>query len=66
MERKKVVRVTLIEFELEDGTVMPHAVELEEVPTLEEFQEYYDNWYTVLEGMTSGEPPDNQTSIRKT
>ena len=66
MERKKVVRVTLIEFELDDGMIMPHAIELEEVPSLEEFQGYYDNWYAVLKEMNNGEPPDNQTSIRNT
>lgn len=66
MERKRVVRVTLTEFELDDGTIMPHAIELEEVPTLELFQGYYDNWYAVLKEMNNEEPPDNQTSIRNT
>ncbi len=34
MGSKKVVRVTKTEEELEDGTIHPHAVELDEVPTL--------------------------------
>jgi hypothetical protein len=33
MKHKKVVRVTATEFELDDGTVFEHPVELEEVPT---------------------------------
>ena len=43
MEKKPiVVRVTKEEFELDDGRVFPHVVELEEVPTVEEFQKIYD------------------------
>jgi hypothetical protein len=45
-----VVRVTRTEFELSDGRVYQHPVELEpdEVPTLEEFQVYYDHWLSLL------------------
>lgn len=43
MEKKPmVVRVTKDEFELDDGRVFPHMVELEEAPTVEEFQKIYD------------------------
>lgn len=44
MEKKKpmVVRVTKEEFELDDGRVFPHVIELDEVPTVEEFQKIYD------------------------
>lgn len=44
MKDKKpmVVRVTKEEFELDDGRVFPHVVELDEVPTIEEFQKIYD------------------------
>ena len=43
MEKKHmVVRVTKEEFELDDGRVYPHMVELEEAPTVEEFQKTYD------------------------
>jgi len=44
MEKRKpmVVRVTKEEFELDDGRIFPHVVELDEVPTVEEFQKIYD------------------------
>jgi len=44
MKKKKpmVVRVTKEEFELDDGRIFPHVVELDEVPTVEEFQKIYD------------------------
>lgn len=45
MERMKVVRVTKEEYELDDGTIIPHVSKLDEVPTLEEFQTYLDEWY---------------------
>lgn len=38
----KVVRVTSQEFELEDGRVYQHPVELDTVPTVKEFQHIYD------------------------
>ena len=45
-----VVRVTRTEFKLSDGRVYQHPVELEldVVPTLEEFQVYYDHWLSLL------------------
>ena len=44
MEKRKpmVVRVTKEEFELDDGRIFPHVIELDEVPTIEEFQKIYD------------------------
>ena len=43
MEKKPmVVRVTKEEFELDDGRIFPHVIELDEVPTVEEFQKIYD------------------------
>lgn len=47
---KKVVRVNNEEFELDDGTIIPHAIELDEdeVPTVEEFQATYDHWRSVF------------------
>lgn len=47
-ENPKVVRLTRTEFELSDGRVYQHVVELDEVPTLEEFQEFYDHWQKLL------------------
>jgi len=48
---RKVIRVTADEFELDNGDIYPHAIELDEdeVPTVEEFQETYDHWRTVIE-----------------
>jgi hypothetical protein len=54
MKHKKVVRVTATEFELDDGTVFEHPVELEEVPTPEEFQAFYDHWFSIFSEMTDG------------
>jgi len=44
----KVVRVTKTEFELENGDVYPHAFELEEDITVEEFQELLDSSKSML------------------
>ncbi|MDJ0510972.1 MAG: hypothetical protein QNJ64_17215 [Crocosphaera sp.] len=48
MKRQKVVRVTKSEFELDTGVIYPHIVELDEVPTPEEFQKIYDHWRKML------------------
>ena len=45
---KKIISVTKTEFVTEDGTVHPILFELEEVPTVEEFQDIYDNWLQVF------------------
>lgn len=47
----KVVRVTKIEFELEDGRIYEHPVELDEVPSLEDFQAIYDGWLEKFQEM---------------
>lgn len=49
----KVVRVTKTEFELEDGRVYDHPIELEDVPSLEDFQEAYDGWVKKFQEMFS-------------
>jgi hypothetical protein len=41
----KVIRVSRTEFELDDGRVIPHVVELDSAPSVEEFQKYLDDWY---------------------
>ena len=53
MKEKKpvVVRVTKTEFELDDGRVFPHPVELDEVPTVEEFQKTYDKSRKLIKDM---------------
>lgn len=48
MKKLMVVRVTKEEFETEDGCVYKHMEPLDEVPTLEEFQKTYDNWFNML------------------
>jgi hypothetical protein len=45
----KIVRVTETEFELEDGTICPIPFELDEVPTVEEFQKTYDEWLKIFQ-----------------
>lgn len=47
----KVVRVTKTEFELEDGRVYDHPIELEDVPSLEDFQAVYDEWVNKFQDM---------------
>jgi hypothetical protein len=45
---KKIISVTKTEFVTEDGTVHPILFELDEVPTVQEFQEIYDSWLEVF------------------
>lgn len=47
----KVKKVTKTEFELEDGRIYEHPVELDEVPTVEEFQKIYDEWVIKFKDM---------------
>lgn len=47
----KVIKVTETEFELEDGRIYEHPIELEEVPSVEEFQKIYDEWSDKLHKM---------------
>jgi hypothetical protein len=53
MKDKKlmVVRVTKTEFELNDGRIFPHPVELDEVPSVEEFQKIYDKSRKLVKDM---------------
>lgn len=51
----KVVRVTKTEFELEDGRVYDHPVELDDSPPLEDFQEVYDEWVKKFQEMFGGD-----------
>lgn len=48
MDFPKIIRVTKSEFELEDGRVFQHPVELDDVPSVEEFQAIYDRWRVIL------------------
>lgn len=51
IKKVKVVKVTKTEFELEDGRVYEHPIELDEVPTIKEFQEIYDEWVIKFKDM---------------
>ena len=45
---RQIVRVTKTEFETADGAIRPMLFELDETPTVEEFQEIYDDWFNVF------------------
>ena len=49
MSSRKIVRITKTEFETEDGTIHPILFELDEIPTLEDFQKIYDEWISVFQ-----------------
>ena len=40
-----IVRVTKTEFETDDGVIHPIPFELDEVPSVEDFQRIYDEWF---------------------
>jgi hypothetical protein len=46
---KMIVRVTKTEFETDDGVIHPIEFELDEVPTIEEFQRIYDEWFRIFQ-----------------
>jgi len=48
MKHMKVIRVDKDEFELEDGRIIPHVVPLDDVPSVDEFQEILDEQYEKL------------------
>lgn len=58
----KVVRVTKTEFELEDGRVYDHPIELEDVPSLEGFQSLYDEWVKKFQEMFGSEDGNTDNS----
>jgi hypothetical protein len=49
MLNRKIVRVTTTEFETADGIIHPMLFNLDEAPTVEEFQEIYDDWFNAQE-----------------
>ena len=46
-----VVRVTKTEFELDDGRIFPHPIELDPVPTIQDFQKTYDKSRKLIQEM---------------
>ena len=57
----KIVKVTKTEFETEDGTVHPIPFELDEAPSLEDFQQQYSHWLDVFisEGLIQANEEDD-------
>ncbi|MFA7144851.1 MAG: hypothetical protein WC088_06280 [Candidatus Izemoplasmatales bacterium] len=52
MEKKPmIVRITKTEFELDDGRIFHHPIELDDVPTIEEFQKIYDRSRKIVQEM---------------
>ena len=46
---KQITRITKTEFETNDGVIHPIPFELDEIPTLEEFQRIYDDWFQIFQ-----------------
>lgn len=55
LRKMKVVRLDKNEFETEDGTIYPHFMDLEELPSLEEFQKIYDQSRELFEKLLNDE-----------
>lgn len=46
---KTITKVTEAEFETDGGEIFPIPFELENVPTVEEFQKIYDEWFRLFQ-----------------
>ena len=46
---KMIVRITKTEFETDDGIVHPIPFELDKIPTIEEFQRIYNQWFELFQ-----------------
>ena len=61
MERRRVVRVSKTEFEMDNGSIYPHPVPLDIIPSVDEFQKTYDCWFQLFQDKgwigTDEEPP---------
>lgn len=44
----KIIRVNKTEFETEDGKIIPHFFELDNIPSVEEFQKMIEEAYKKL------------------
>ena len=62
VETVKIVSVTKTEFTTADGTVHPILFELDEVPTVEEFQKTYNEWLKVFQEKDLLEEHEPETS----
>ena len=46
----KIVKITKTEIEMADGSIRPLPFEIEgEIPSVEEFQQMYDDWLNVFQ-----------------
>ena len=45
---RKIIKVTKTEFQTSDGNIHPMMFEIDKVPTVEEFQKQYDEWFNVF------------------
>lgn len=46
---KMIIRISKTEFEMDDGTIHPIPFELDEIPSIEEFQKIYDEWFRLFQ-----------------
>jgi len=63
MPRTVITHVTETEFQTEDGRTVPHPVPFnkDDVPSVEEFQKWYDHWHAVFQAqgiLSEPETPD--------
>ena len=60
-KNRQIVRVSKTEFETADGTIRPMLFDLDETPTVEEFQAIYDDWFNVFleKGLIENERTEN-------
>jgi len=49
IKHKMITRLTKTEFETSDGIVHDIPFELDEIPSIEEFQKIYDEWYRLFQ-----------------
>ena len=68
MPRTVITHVTETEFQTEDGRTVPHPVPFPkgEVPSVEEFQKWYDHWHAVFEaqGILSDDPTGGESDVQ--
>ena len=65
MLSRKIVRITKTEFEMADGTVHPILFDLEDTPSLEDFQKYYDDWFNVFQNKELIENGKHETVVNR-
>lgn len=44
-----IIRVTNTEYETDDGVVAQLPIELDYIPSVEEFQEMYNEWFRIFQ-----------------